>query len=370
MKRVSIIGAGPAGSQTALLLAQKGFDVRVFEEHEIIGKPVQCTGIVTSPFQEILGDKDESFVVNKIDTIRIFSPDGNSVEFKFKKADWIVDRTLFDQYLADKAKKAGAKYFTRHHFLGFEKKGETLLPSIKNAKTGKIEQHETDILIGADGPQSTVARSAGIYGDRKFFFGVQPVIRMENTNVIEVYPAKTGFFWVTPINEHTVKAGIAAEKQSNQQLKEFMRNRFGPDYKNKIIEMEGGLVPIFNPKQKVQKGNVYLVGDASTGAKATTAGGIIQALIGAKAAAESISDGKDYQKLWHKRIGRDMRINLHIRRMLNKFKDNDYNNIVDWLKKPATRKILETYSRDYPSQFAFKLLLAEPRLLTYARYLI
>ena len=370
MKDIAIIGAGPAGSQSAYLLAKQGFRVKVFEEHPVIGKPVQCTGIVTHPFQQALGEKDESFVVNKIDTIRIFAPNGNSIDFKFRNADWIVDRTAFDQYLSERAKKAGAEYFTENHFLDFSKNNGNLSLKIKDIKNNKETTHNTDILIGADGPQSNVAKSAGIYGNRKFFFGVQPVMKMENNNIIEVYPAKTGFCWITPINAHTVKAGIAAEEQANQQLKEFMLHRFGPNYRENLIETEGGLVPLFNPKQKVQKENVYLVGDASTAAKATTAGGIIQALISANSVSEAIIEKKSYQKLWQKNLGKEMRMSLFMRRMLNKFKDNDYNNIVEWLKNPRARKILENYSRDYPSQFAMKLMLAEPRLLTYARYLI
>ncbi|MEM4264021.1 MAG: NAD(P)-binding protein, partial [Candidatus Woesearchaeota archaeon] len=42
---ISIIGAGPVGSFAAYLLAKAGFEVSIFEEHEKIGLPVQCTGL-------------------------------------------------------------------------------------------------------------------------------------------------------------------------------------------------------------------------------------------------------------------------------------------------------------------------------------
>ena len=44
---ISIIGAGPAGSYLASLLRKE--EVEVFEEHDKIGLPVQCTGITTGP---------------------------------------------------------------------------------------------------------------------------------------------------------------------------------------------------------------------------------------------------------------------------------------------------------------------------------
>ena len=50
---IAIIGAGPIGSYAAYMLAKKGIDVNVYEEHKVIGKPVQCTGIVSSEFSNI-----------------------------------------------------------------------------------------------------------------------------------------------------------------------------------------------------------------------------------------------------------------------------------------------------------------------------
>ncbi len=371
MKRITIIGAGPSGSHAAKLLAEQGHQVRVFEEHPCIGKPVQCTGIVTKPFQDIMGTDDQSFVINKIDTIRIFAPNSNSIEFKFKHADWIIDRTKFDQTLAKRAQDAGATYYTQHHFLGFKKKKLGGMDvQIKDTAHKRTLEVETDILIGADGPSSSVAKSAGILGKREYFFGVQPIIEFENDNAIEVYPAKTGFCWVTPIGKNKAKAGIAAHQNANSQLKAFMTKRFGESYQKIIIETEGGLVPVFNPKQKVEKDNVYLIGDASSAAKATTAGGIIQGLLCAQALADSFSQKKSYQKLWQERLGKEMDMHLRIRKMLNKFTDKDYNNIVEMLKNKKTKNILETYSRDYPTAFAIKLAAAEPRLLLYLRYMI
>ena len=60
---IVIIGAGPVGCYAAYLLAKKGKKVAVFEEHKKIGRPVHCTGIVTSSFGKIFDIKKE-FLVN------------------------------------------------------------------------------------------------------------------------------------------------------------------------------------------------------------------------------------------------------------------------------------------------------------------
>ena len=70
---------------------------------------------------------------------------------------------------------------------------------------------------------------------------------------------------------------------------------------------------------------LYLVGDAATTAKPTTAGGIIQGLIGAEALSDSLLNNKNYQREWKKRMGKDLYISLLIRKMMDRFSEKDYN---------------------------------------------
>ena len=69
---ISIIGAGPSGSHLACLLS-KHDDVNVYEEHSEIGKPVQCTGLVTSSIKDHL-KLESKFILNKIRDITVIDP--------------------------------------------------------------------------------------------------------------------------------------------------------------------------------------------------------------------------------------------------------------------------------------------------------
>ena len=86
---ITIIGAGPVGSYSAYLLAKKGKEVSVFEEHKDIGLPIQCTGIVTNEIQKII-HLDSETIVNNVTKARIFSNNKNYIELNLKNKNLIL----------------------------------------------------------------------------------------------------------------------------------------------------------------------------------------------------------------------------------------------------------------------------------------
>ena len=360
MTKISIIGAGPAGNYLAYLLAKNNFDVSVFEEHETVGMPVQCTGITTSYLTELVELKKD-FVINKINKARIFAPNNSFIDVKLKD-NIILDRARFDQYLMEKAKKAGAKFFLSHRFLGYKNN----IIKIQNIKANMIKDIKTDYLVGADGPLSDVAKSAGLKGKRDFLVGIQARVRLNNSNVVEFYPFIKEYAWVVPESKDIVRIGLATRKNPKKALNDFLRKRLK---KYDIIDTQAGLIPVYNPKIKTQKDNVFLVGDAAAMVKATTGGGIIQGMIAAKALANSVINKKNYHKEWKKAIGRDLLIHLKMRNIMNKFSAKDWNYLIELFNKEKTKKVLESNDRDFPSKFLVKLALLEPRLLYFLKYI-
>src|SRR3989344_8423607 len=151
---IYIIGAGPAGCYTAYFLAKAGNKVKVFEEHREIGKPVQCTGLVTNHISEILRDDEfKKTIANEINSAKIVAPNGTSAEIKLNEC--VIDRKKFDRYLASKAAKAGSEIHTTHKFIGI-KNNELIFENNKVIKL--IRLNKDDVLIGADGPNSCVAK--------------------------------------------------------------------------------------------------------------------------------------------------------------------------------------------------------------------
>jgi digeranylgeranylglycerophospholipid reductase len=359
---IAIVGAGPAGCRAGFFLAKAGYDVKIFEDHNVVGSPVQCTGVLTSTVSEILPPSKDYFV-NEISRIEVIAPDDNSVELKLKKKEYIYSRTKFDNYLAKLAQDAGCEVLTGHRFVGYDAKSST----IKLKHYGQHKEFKIERLIGADGPLSPVAKSAGMYGKREFFIGAQAVVKMKNDP--SVYKTYFGsvcpdlFAWAVPENEQHVRLGLADRKNPNA-LFQLLMKRLGV---NEIVEWQGGLIPIYNPKLKTQSkdGKVLLVGDAATQVKATTAGGIIQAMTAAEIAAKSIVHGLDYDDEWRKKLGKELWLHLMIRKLLDRFDDADYNRLIKTMQQDKVKDILENKSRDRPLKLLAALMLAKPSLARY-----
>jgi len=363
---ISIIGAGPAGNHLAYLLSDRGFEVQVFEEHSVIGKPVQCTGILSEEIRKIIRiEKD--FVTNKIRTARIFSSNNSSVEIRLKE-NIIINRERFDDALAEKAMDSGANFYLNSKFegLSMNEKGYSMrIKSRKNNKTS-TKIFRTDCLVGADGPLSSVAKHAGIFGKRRFFTGLQIVCKYRNDNVVNFLLMKKGIGWIVPENEYVARIGVAVEQDAKQNLNEFLQKIFGNDYKkivSKKIEMNAGLIPIFNPMLRIQKDNIFLLGDAATQVKASTLGGIIPGLKAAELLTESLSRKKNYAWQCIKNLYPDLVASLISRRIIDKCSNKEMNLLMKILKEDKIKKILLNNNRDEMSALAIKAVMNEPRLL-------
>src|SRR3989344_1455498 len=355
---ISIIGAGPAGTHLAYLLAKKGQEVNVYEEHKSIGNPVQCTGLVTDSINKIVKLSDK-VIVNKINRFKVFSRN-SSIELNFKNPNIVLDRMKFDRYLAEKAEDAGAKFFLNHKFEACKSSKENVEFLVNN----KILK--TDYLVGSDGPFSQVAKSANIYNNRKFMIGLQARVTMpiQDSDMIEVYIGEGFFGWLVPENESIARIGTASYKNANFFFKSLLSKR-APN--TKIREYQSGVIPMYDPKQKIQNQRVYLIGDAACQTKNPSHGGIIQGLIASEFLTKAILENKNYKRLTRP-LRRELKYNLFIRRVLDKLSENDLDKLVYLVKKTNVKSILETYDRDYPSKLIFKLLVNEPRLLSFIKF--
>jgi len=360
---ITVVGAGPAGSYLACLLAKHGRDVTIIEEHDTVGKPVQCTGIVTHSIEKFFKLKSE-VVAKRLNKVVVVSK-SNKIEVNVDEI--VMWRDKFDQFVADMAQDAGTKIMLSHQFLGFNGKQSI---KVKDKKNNRIKEIKADIVVGADGPYSAVAKSAGINSYSKNYIGMQAKVKLKmDTSSFETHFGSDfpNFFgWVVPESEDIARLGIGCFENARDYFYRFLKSRTG---KKEILCWESGLIPLYNQKKTIQKENVYLIGDAAAQVKATTGGGIIPSLKAVHTLCDCILNSKNYSKEFKKQSGRELLLHLRIRELLNKFSNKDYDRLLNLMSQEKIKKILKKYDRDTPMPLVTNLLLKEPRFLYFLRML-
>jgi len=349
---ISIIGAGPVGCYAAALLADD-FEVKVFEEHSQVGLPVQCTGIVTPDIFKFV-PKNNDFIINRISDVRIFSPDNKHIKLKFKNPDLILDRAKFDNYFYDLARKKGVEFYFQHRFVSANKR----YALVKDLKSGKTRKFKHDFLVGADGARSAVAKNYNFNNKKKFFIGIQAVVKMKNINTVDYFPFKHGFGWAVPVDKNTLRVGVASKKNPRAIFENLLKK-----YKGKIVSKQGGLIPVFSPFAQIRKDNVFLIGDAAGFVKATTGGGLVPGLKSARVLAHTIINNFMYESSIGVKIYPSPWMHLEMSKLMDSFSRQDWNNLIEELNNEDSKKSLQKINRDRLFKLLLSLGFRNPRLI-------
>ena len=353
---ISIIGAGPIGCYTAYLLAKAGKTVQIFEKNKKIGYPIRCTGLVTSKIEQLVYIPN-SLIINKIKKVKVNSPSLSTI-FKLKNPEFILNRAKFDQYLAKKAKNQGVDIHLNHKFL--KMKGNRLIIQTPRG----IKSFSSDIVIGADGPNSKIAKIINNH-QQQYNIGMQAKVKLKHPkSFYEVFLGddKGNFAWIVPETNQVARVGILTK--NNKQFKSFLKTQ-----NIQIIIYPSGPIPIYK-NLKLQKNNIYIVGDAAAQLKNTTGGGILMGLSSAKILTESILKKKNYTKLFNKYIRTHLIAHNWIYKFLKTFTDKDYDTLIDLCSQKKVKDIIEKTDREKPIKPLIQLILKEPRFLFFSKNLI
>ncbi len=313
---VLVVGAGPAGSAAAAAAAEGGARVLMLEKKHTIGQPVQCAEFVPRPLLREAG-VEEPGVVQEVKGIRSFFPDGSVHEHN--SAGYMLDRATFDRSMAERAVKAGAELMTA-----------ATLVSLKDGRAAFVNdggetEVEAKVVIGADGPRSTVGFSIGVMNGH-FIHAAQMVLPlkepMEHTEVHFLKRFTGGYAWVFPkgdvanVGVGILQTPLSSDARPVRMLLEIFADRMALDGKigTSVMSRTGGLIPVGGPLRTV-KDNVILVGDAAGHTHPITGGGIPQAVVcgrmagtaAARAALEDDMSNLDaYEIGWQNLFGQEL----------------------------------------------------------------
>ncbi|NJL00253.1 MAG: geranylgeranyl reductase [Spirulinaceae cyanobacterium SM2_1_0] len=332
--RVAVVGAGPAGSSAAETLAKAGIETYLFERKLDNAKP--CGGAIplcmVSEFE-----LPPEIIDRRVTKMKMISPSNVEVNIgqTLKPDEYIgmCRREVLDGFMRDRAARLGAKLINGTVYQldipTTDREAYTLhyADHSNGTKTGEMKSLKVDLVIGADGANSRVAKAIEA-GDYNYAIAFQERIRLPEAqmayyeDLAEMYvgdDVSTDFYaWVFPKHDHvavgtgTMKAHKATIKNLQAGIRARAAHRL---VGGQIIKVEAHPIPE-HPRPHRVRGRVALVGDAAGTVTKSSGEGIYFAAKSARMCAETIvaasnsgqripteADLKRYLKLWDRKYG-------------------------------------------------------------------
>lgn len=313
----AVVGMGPPGAHFARRAAQKGYDVVGFERGEV-GQPLACSGHVSRDIWDYLPDSArEELLQNEIIGARFHLGGPGSKAYPFYKQEPVsnvINRIALDRMLADLATEAGATVRDEHTVTGLEEGHRSVELTVRNSE-GE-ETVEARMVVGADGPRSTVRRQLGLPDPDELLSGVLVhTTEADHGDFVDVHVNVPTFFgWRIPRGEAGVEYGLAAppEYDITGRLDDLLAG-----YGVESYERFAGAIPI-GPPETVTSRRGFLLGDAAAQTKPFTGGGILYGLRAAEVAASTVDPSDPptlaaYEQGWRDELAREIWLGSVIR---------------------------------------------------------
>ena len=320
---VIIVGAGPAGAILAYELAGRGFAVLLLEKGQL-PRYKTCAGGVTIKAAELLPFDIAPVVEGVINGLRVSYKLGEqSTRLYDRPLVYMVMREEFDFLLVEKARNAGATVLDEQKVVQIKSQpGNVEVFTPNHTFTG-------DIIVGADGANSMVARGLGLMRGVDLNLGLEGEVyvdekvlsRWDGLIGVDFGNVPPGYGWVFPKGNH-LSVGVLGPLHSARRLRShynrFLESQNLGDYK--VITFRTALLPVRKKAMPVTAGRALLVGDAAGLTDALTGEGIYYAIRSAQIAAPivtgflqgDITTLQDYEKT----IDRELMPELSVTRAL------------------------------------------------------
>ena len=361
---VAVVGGGPIGAVAARCAAEGGAHTLLVEKGDGSGEPVRCAGLLSPRVLATLGASDVS-VIREIRGGVIHSPSGVQISLHADAVKGVViDRAVLNRELLRLARDAGSEVRVNTRVTSARE------GSISLTAGGLREDVRASVIIGADGPRSTVSSSFSLAPPEEMLIASQATVigTVRKTDEVDIFCgraiAPTFFAWVIPAQEGHMRVGLAAPlgTKTNELLSRLLKaHKFGRE-----IERIQGMIPISLAPEVIADG-ALLVGDAAGQVKPSSGGGLytggVCARIAGKVAAEAALEGKTakddlavYQQLFSQEIGDELAFGRAARDLLRDIDDEEIDAIFSVIAGPEIAEVIAQYGDiDYPSRLVHAL---------------
>ncbi len=336
-----VVGAGPAGLITARELAARAFRVCVLEEHDVIGAPVHCTGVLgLDAFDEL--NLSRRAVVGAATSARFISPNGTTVAIDVEHVRAaVVDRARFDRDLADAAIGAGAMLCAgvRVGTLDRASGGVTA-----HTSAGSVTARAAVLACGAS---YRFNRALGLGVPRLLAHSAQLEVPFPPLDDVQVHLGRAiapgGFAWIVPFSREGssyARVGLLCERDAGTAFQAFAASiRRTHGLMDEWAAPRLKVLPLA-PVARTWTDRILAVGDAAGLVKPTTGGGIYYGLLSGHIAADVLSDAlrddqltanrlKEYERRWRARLAPEIRAGLRFRTVASRLPDTAVDRLME-----------------------------------------
>ena len=326
---VLVVGAGPGGGNAALQCARKGLKTMIIEDHDEIGTPVHCGECISDEaIANLKLDLPKEVISKRVNGIRVIFPDGTSKQLT--ETGYVLEKHLFEQWIADSAVKEGAKLALKHKLTSIERiEDNGTFVGWKCDGKGEMFPIKSKIVIDASGVAAVCSKFVKPDGVKplnekgKVVAGMQYELADVPTDGyldFYIWPkyAEKGYLWMIPKCDGRANVGLVTEDRprAKKALDQFIEDtHFNdlsqqlPPWKTKGNPAFGGTIPISGPFENTHYDGLMLIGDAAGFTSPLFEGGshlaLKSAVFAAEAAVSAVSNGdvtakslEKYTMLW------------------------------------------------------------------------
>ncbi len=312
---VAVIGAGPAGGSASFHSAKQGLKTVLLEEHQTIGEPVHCGECLSEIAAKRMNWKlPEKVVSENVKGVRVIFP--NNTASTVTEEGYVLEKHLFEQWIAEEAQKQGAELLLDHKLLDLKREN-----GLWKLQTNHGEL-QAKIVIDASGPAAVTSRklklNPGVKADLPFdtVTGIQyELLDIPRNGYLDffLWPRLSpfGYLWMIPKSNGRANVGLVTTQTSKAKvfLDTFVKE-MGWEQKTKVKTF-GGSIPHSGPVPHTYAEGLFLVGDAAGftsplfegGTQLGMRSGQLAALVAARAVKKndfSKANLVEYERLWKK----------------------------------------------------------------------